>query len=203
MMKLYSATASPFARKVRVCLLELGIEDQVEFMDAHTTPVAPNDMLITQNPLGKIPCLVSEDGAAIYDSRVITRYLNDQNEGGLYPSGPQLWEALTLEATADGMMEAAVLMVYEKRVRPEEMVYNVWLEAQWDKVERALDALESGWEGHLDGPLDMAQIAVGVVLEYLDFRHDDRDWRKGRDALAKWQAEFAQRDTMQKTQPSV
>ncbi len=203
MMKLYSATASPFARKVRVCLLELGIEDQVEFMDAHTTPVAPNDMLITQNPLGKIPCLISEDGAAIYDSRVITRYLNDQNEGGLYPSGPQLWEALTLEATADGMMEAAVLMVYEKRVRPEEMVYNVWLEAQWDKVERALDALESGWEGHLDGPLDMAQIAVGVVLEYLDFRHDDRDWRKGRDALAKWQAEFAQRDTMQKTQPSV
>ncbi len=203
MMKLYSATASPFARKVRVCLLELGIEDQVEFMDAHTTPVAPNDMLITQNPLGKIPCLVSEDGAAIYDSRVITRYLNDQNEGGLYPSGPQLWETLTLEATADGMMEAAVLMVYEKRVRPEEMVYNVWLEAQWDKVERALDALESGWEGHLDGPLDMAQIAVGVVLEYLDFRHDDRDWRKGRDALAKWQAEFAQRDTMQKTQPSV
>ncbi len=203
MMKLYSATASPFARKVRVCLLELGIEDQVEFMDAHTTPVAPNDMLITQNPLGKIPCLISEDGAAIYDSRVITRYLNDQNEGGLYPSGPQLWEALTLEATADGMMEAAVLMVYEKRVRPEEMVYNVWLEAQWDKVERALDALESGWEGHLDGPLDMAQIAVGVVLEYLDFRHDDRDWRKGRDALAKWQAEFAQRDTMLKTQPSV
>ena len=66
-----------------------------------------------------------------------------------------------------------------------------------------MDALESGWEGHLDGPLDMAQIAVGVVLEYLDFRHDDRDWRKGRDALAKWQAEFAQRDTMQKTQPGV
>ena len=202
-MKLYSATASPFARKVRVCLLELGIEGQVEFMDAHTTPVSPNDMLIKQNPLGKIPCLISEDGAAIYDSRVITRYLNDQNEGGLYPSGARLWEALTLEATADGMMEAAVLMVYEKRVRPEDMVYNLWVEAQWDKVERALDALESGWKGHLDGPLDMAQIAVGVVLEYLDFRHDDRNWRKGRDALSKWQAEFAQRDTMQKTQPGV
>lgn len=203
MMKLYSAAASPFARKVRVCLLELGINDQVEFMDAASTPVAPNDMLIMQNPLGKIPCLVSDDGAALYDSRVITRYLNDLKDGSLYPTGPKLWEALTLEATADGMMEAAVLMVYEKRVRPEEMVYNVWVEAQWDKVARALNALENGWEGHLDGPLDMAQIAVGVVLEYLDFRHSDRDWRKGRDALAKWQAAFAKRDAMQKTQPHV
>lgn len=203
MMKLYSAAASPFARKVRVCLLELGISDQVELMDAASTPVAPNDMLIMQNPLGKIPCLVDEDGVALYDSRVITRYLNDLEKGGLYPTGPKLWEALTLEATADGMMEAAVLMVYEKRVRPEEMVYNVWVEAQWDKVARALDALESGWEGHLDDPMDMAQIAVGVVLEYLDFRHSDRDWRKGRDALAKWQAAFATRDAMQKTQPSV
>ncbi|MBE9475524.1 MAG: glutathione S-transferase [Proteobacteria bacterium] len=202
-MKLYSAAASPFARKVRVCLLELGIENQVEFIDAAATPVAPNDMLIMQNPLGKIPCLISDDGMALYDSRVITRYLNDCKKGALYPKGAKLWEALTLEATADGMMEAAVLMVYEKRFRPKEMVYDIWLEAQWDKVERALDALESGWEGHLDGPLDMAQIAVGVVLEYLDFRHGDRDWRKGRDALAKWQAAFAKRDAMQKTQPSM
>ena len=131
MMKLYSAAASPFARKVRVCLLELGIADQVEMLDAAATPVAPDDMLIMQNPLGKIPCLVREDGTALYDSRVITRYLNDLEGGDLYPSGPGLWGALTLEATADGMMEAAVLMVYEKRFRPVEMVYDIWLEAQW------------------------------------------------------------------------
>ncbi len=203
MMKLYSAAASPFARKVRICLLELGIEDQVDFMDATSTPVAPNDMLIIQNPLGKIPCLVSDEGAALYDSRVITRYLNDLEAGNLYPTGAALWQALTLEATADGMMEAAVLMVYEKRVRPEEMVYNVWIEAQWDKVARALDALEAGWSGYLNGPLDMAQISVGVVLEYLDFRHDDRDWRKGRVVLTHWQAEFTKRDAMQKTRPNV
>lgn len=202
MMQLYTAAASPFARKVRVCLLELGMADRVEQLDAVATPIAPDDMLITQNPLGKIPCLVSEEGTAIYDSRVITRYLNDLKGGNLYPSGPELWEALTLEATADGMMEAAVLMVYEKRIRPEGMVYNAWLEAQWSKVARALDALEEGWSGHLDGPVDMAQIAIGIVLEYLDFRHDDRNWRKGRDALAGWQAEFAKRDTMQSTQPN-
>jgi len=200
-MRLYSAAASPFARKVRVCLLELKIEDQVELLDAHTTPIAPSDALISQNPLGKIPCLMRADGTALYDSRVITRYLNDLADGDLYPAGPQLWETLTLEATADGMMEAAVLMVYEKRIRPEEKIYNVWIEAQWDKISRALDALESGWTGHLDGPLDMGQIGVGIVLEYLDFRHGDRDWRKGRDTLASWQAKFAKRDAMEKTQP--
>ena len=200
-MRLYSATASPFARKVRVCLLELGLSDQVELLDAASTPIAPSDVLILQNPLGKIPCLVCADGAALYDSRVITRYLNDLAGGKLYPSGAQLWDTLTLEATTDGMMEAAVLMVYEKRVRPEDKVYNVWIEAQWDKVSRALDALENGWIGHLDGPLDMAQIGVGVVLEYLDFRHGDRGWRKGRDTLANWQVEFAKRDAMEKTQP--
>jgi len=200
-MRLYSATASPFARKVRVCLLELGLSDQVKVLDAASTPIAPSDVLIMQNPLGKIPCLVRADGAAIYDSRVITRYLNDLAGGKLYPSGPPLWDTLTLEATSDGMMEAAVLMVYEKRVRPEEMIYNVWIEAQWDKISRALDALESGWTGHLNGPLDMGQIGVGIALEYLDFRHGDRDWRKGRDTLASWQAKFAKRDTMEKTQP--
>jgi glutathione S-transferase len=202
-MQLYSAAASPFARKVRVCLLELGVEDQVELLDAAITPIAPSDVLIQQNPLGKIPCLVREDGAALYDSRVITRYLDDRFDGGLYPKGAGLWEVLTLEATADGMMEAAVLMVYEKRIRPEEMIYDTWLDAQWAKVSRALDALETGWSGHLNGSLDMAQIAVGVVLEYLDFRHDDRNWRDGRVALANWQAEFAKRDAMQKTQPTA
>lgn len=202
MMQLYTAGASPFVRKVRVCLLELGLADQVEQIDVATTPFVPHDALIEQNPLGKIPCLVRADGLVIYDSRVITRYLDEYAGGKLYPSGPHLWETLTLEALADGMMEAAVLMVYEKRIRPEEKVYTDWIEAQWVKISRALDALENGWAGHLDGPTaDMAHIAVGVALEYLDFRHGDRGWRDGRDALAQWQSEFAKRSTMRETQP--
>ncbi len=201
-MRLYTAGASPFVRKVRVCLLELGLEDQVEQMDVATTPFAPHDALIKQNPLGKIPCLVRDDGTVIYDSRVITRYLDDLAKGALYSNDPRLWETLTIEALADGMMEAAVLMVYEKRIRPEEKLYEDWIEAQWAKISRALDALESGWAGHLEGSVDMAHIAVAVALEYLDFRHGDRNWRKGRVVLAKWQAEFTKRDTMQATRPA-
>ena len=201
MIKLYTAGASPFVRKVRVCLLELGLKDQVEQIDVANTPFAPHDALIEQNPLGKIPCLVRNDGTVIYDSRVITRYLDDYANGSLYPTGQRLWEILTMEALADGMMEAAVLMVYEKRIRPEEKVYGDWIEAQWAKIARALDALESSWAGRLEGSDDMAHIAVAVALEYLDFRHGDRNWRTGRGALAKWQAEFAKRDAMQATQP--
>ncbi len=201
-MQLYTAGASPFVRKVRVCLIELGLTDQVEELDVAITPFAPHDALIEQNPLGKIPCLVRNDGTVIYDSRVITRYLDDYANGSLYPTGPRLWETLTIEALADGMMEAAVLMVYEKRIRPEEKIYGDWIEAQWVKIARALDALENGWAGHLEGATDMAHIAVAVVLEYLDFRHGDRDWRKGRAALAKWQAEFSKRDAMQTTRPA-
>jgi len=201
MMQLYAAGASPFVRKVRVCLLELGLTDQVEQIDVANTPFAPHDALIEQNPLGKIPCLVCADGSVIYDSRVITRYLDDYAGGKLYPASLNLWRILTLEALADGMMEAAVLMVYEKRIRPDEKVYGDWIEAQWAKIARALDALENGWVGHFGGSAGMAHIAVGVALEYLDFRHADRDWRKGHDALAKWQAAFSKRDAMQQTQP--
>lgn len=202
-MQLYSSAASPFVRKVHVCLIELGMVDQVEVLDAIGTPLDASNMPTSQNPLGKIPCLTRPDGPALYDSRVITRYLDDRAGGRLYPVAPRLWETLTLEATADGIMEAAVLMVYEKRVRPEEMVFDAWVDGQWAKIARALDAIEDRWMSHLAGPLDMAQIAVGCALEYIDFRHADRDWRKGRDVLAKWQAEFAKRDAMQATQPHV
>jgi glutathione S-transferase len=109
----------------------------------------------------------------------------------------------TLEATADGIMDAAVSMAYEKRIRPEEFQYEPWLEAQWAKVSRALDALDSRWMAHLHGPLDMGQIAVGCALGYLDLRHDARNWRSGRDALAAWEARFAERDSMRATVPQA
>jgi glutathione S-transferase len=202
-MQLYSAAASPFVRKVRVCLIELDMVDQVEVLDAVGTPLDSSKMPTSQNPLGKIPCLTRPDGPAIYDSRVITRYLDDRAGGRLYPATPRLWETLTLEATADGIMEAAVLMIYERRVRPEEIVFEAWIDGQWAKIDRALGAIEERWMSHLAGPLDMAQIAVCCALEYVDFRHGDRDWRKDHAVLAKWQAEFAKRDAMQETQPRV
>jgi glutathione S-transferase len=201
MITLLSSPASPFVRKVRVLLLETG-QDDVAIQDVATSPVATAAEVAAANPVGKIPALVRDDGPTLYDSRVITRFLDARAKSGLYPEH-QLWDTLTLEATADGIMDAAVSMAYEKRIRPEEFQYEPWLEAQWAKVSRALDALDSRWMAHLHGPLDMGQIAVGCALGYLDLRHDARNWRAGRDALAAWEARFAERDSMRATVPQA
>ena len=199
-MQLFRSPTSPFVRKVMVTLHETGQIDEVALVDAAGTPVAPGTMPVGQNPLGKIPTLVRDDGPALFDSRVICRYLDERAGAGLYPAA-RIWEVLTLEALADGVLEAAVLMVYESRLRPADLVYPPWVEGQWDKIARALDALEDRWMSHLHGPLDMAQIAVGCALGYLDFRHEARDWRAGRPELAAWQAGFAARPAMQATRP--
>lgn len=199
-MKLVSAPPSPFVRKVRVLLHETGQVDDVELVSVATTPISTPEEVSAANPVGKIPTLIREDGPAIYDSRVITRYLDARSGAGLYPE-QRLWEILTLEATADAIMEAAVLMVYEHRVRPPEKVHDGWLEAQWAKIERAVAAINARWMSHLSGPMDMSHIAVGCALGYLDFRVPDRIWRKGNDALDDWFAVFAERDSMKATAP--
>ncbi|MEO1551805.1 MAG: glutathione S-transferase family protein [Pseudomonadota bacterium] len=201
-MKLFTAGPSPFGRKVKVVLLETGQMDRVEVVDAASTPIKANPDLAAQNPLAKLPALVRDGGATLYDSRVITEYLDDLAGGQLYPAAPRKWETLTLLATADGIMDAAVLMVYEARCRPEDKQDDTWVQGQWSKVARALDALEARWMSHLAGPLDIGQIATGCALEYLDFRHPTRDWRVSRPDLAAWQAEFAKRPSMQSTTPS-
>ncbi|SFL73200.1 glutathione S-transferase [Shimia aestuarii] len=199
-MQLIHSPASPFVRKVRVTLIETGQQDDVELIPVATTALNTAPEAAAANPLGKIPALIRPDGPAIYDSRVICRYLAARAGANLYPED-RLWDVLTLEATADGILEAAVLMVYEKRLRPEEIVFEPWLEAQWGKVTNALDVLNERWMSHLKGPDSMAQIAVGCALGYLDFRHGDRDWRRGRDGLAQWYADYAQRESMQATIP--
>lgn len=200
-MKLYQADASPFVRKVRVLIAETGQEADVTAAPVAITPVAPDGGLNAANPLGKIPALERPDGPTLYDSRVICRYLDARVGAGLYPEA-RIWETLTLEATADGIMEAAVLMIYEARVRPEDKRYDGWVEAQWDKAARGVAAINTRWMSHLSGPLDAAHIAVGCALGYLDFRHPDRDWRGANDALAAWYATFAARPSMQDTQPA-
>lgn len=199
-MQLFYAAASPFVRKAVVTLHETGQFDDVELVDAAGTPLDASGMPTAHNPLGKIPALSRPDGPAIYDSRVICRYLDARANAGLYPDR-SMWETLTLEATADGIMDAAVLMVYEARCRPENLQSADWVDGQWDKISRALDTVSTRWMSHLAGPLDMGQIALACALGYLDFRHDDRAWRKGRDALDDWFATFARRDSMQATRP--
>jgi glutathione S-transferase len=199
-VKLFSSATSPFVRKVLVLIREAGIAS-VDLIAVGGTPVDPGTLPVDLNPLGKIPALVPDDGPAIYDSRVICRYLDSVSGAGFYPAPPRLWDTLTLEATADGMLEAAVLMVYETRIRPEERRHAPWVEGQWAKIARALDALENRWMPHLQGPQDMGQIAVGCALGYLDFRHAARDWRAGHPDLSAWEAVYAARPAMMATVP--
>lgn len=200
-MKLFHSPASPYVRKVMVVLHETDQVDDITLVPAAGTALEPGTMPVAQNPLGKLPTLERESGSALYDSRVICRFLDDRGGGRLYPAAPSLWESLTLEATADGIMDAAILMVYEHRLRPPEGVNPAVVEAQWAKIVRALDALEGRWLSHLAGPLDIGQIAVGCALGYLDFRLDDRGWRHGRDGLAAWMERFATRPSMAATAP--
>lgn len=202
-MKLYHAPASPFVRKVMVLLHEANATDRVTLVPAAGHPLDPGTMPVDRNPLGKIPALERPDGPTLYDSRVITRYLDDLLAARLYPAAPRLWDTLTIEATGDGMAESAVLMRYEVSVRPEPSRSAAWVEAQWAKIDRALSALEDRWMSHLAGPVDMGHIAVGCALGYIDFRHAERDWRAAHPALAAWFATFGARPAMQATAPAA
>ncbi|GGB19968.1 glutathione S-transferase [Allosediminivita pacifica] len=199
-MKLLKAGPSPFVRKVLVTLHETGLMDQVEMVQVTASPLDPDSKLTSANPVGKVPALVRDEGPTLYDSRVICRYLDHVAGTKLYPQA-RIWDTLTLEATADGILEAAVLMVYEGRFRPENLRYDPWIEGQWAKVTRALAALEGRWMSHLNGPLDAGQIACACALGYLDFRHADRPWRAAHPALAEWEAGFKARDSMIATRP--
>ena len=200
-MKLYHSPASPFVRKVVVLLHELGKADAVELATVTTTALASDARLMVANPLARLPALERPEGVTLYDSRVITAYLDDLYQGGLYPTGARRWETLTLEATGDGIMDSAVSMVYEIRLRDAARQSPEWIEAQWGKVARGLDALNTRWMSHLSGPIGAGHISVGCALGYLDFRHEGRDWRKGREALAGWYEGFAARPSMTATTP--
>jgi glutathione S-transferase len=200
-MRLYFSPTSPYVRKVMVLLHETGQMDAVELVTGSGSPVDPGTAPLEANPLGKVPALERPDGPALYDSRVICQYLDMRAKAGLYPEGARRWDTLTVEATGDGILDAALLMVYEGRLRPEELRFAPWVEGQWAKVDRALDALETRWMAHLQGPLEAGQIAVACALGYLDFRHGARGWRSGRPHLAAWYAGFAERPSMQATIP--
>ncbi|MEO0937585.1 MAG: glutathione S-transferase family protein [Pseudomonadota bacterium] len=199
-MKLLKAGPSPFVRTILVLLHETDQIAEVETVDVIAAPGGTAPELAAANPLGKIPALIRDGGPTLYDSRVISRFLDDRAGAGLYPASDP-WTTLTLEATGHGIMEAAVAMIYERRFRAEDKVSEDWIEAQWEKVDRTLTALESRWMGHLSGRLDVAHIAIGCALGYLDFRHPERNWRTGRDGLAKWYESFAARPSMQATEP--
>ena len=197
-MKLIMAEASPFARKVRVLLRETKQLKNVEEVSIATSPFQVNEQAKAANPTGRIPSLIRADGPALYDSRVITRYLDAKAAAGMYPEA-RLWDVLTVEATGDSMMDSAVSISYELRLRPQEKVSSDWTDAQWSKVIGGCDALQSQWMDLLNGPLTMAHISIACALGYLDLRHGARNWRQEHDALAAWFADFSKRPSFRET----
>jgi glutathione S-transferase len=202
-MMLHSNPASPFGRKVKVLAHETGLFERLEIHDVQTTAVGPDPRLVADNPLGKIPCLVLEDGTGLFDSRVICEYLDTLHATPrrMFPAvGEPRWAALRLQALADGIMDAALLARYETFLRPELQRWPAWIDGQLDKVTRGLDRLELEAD-QLTDAADIGGIAVGCALGYLDFRFPDLCWREGRPRLAAWFDRFAARRSMQETRP--
>jgi glutathione S-transferase len=192
MMILRSSPSSPFGRKVRIAVSLLGFDGDVKIEPADTTDV--NDSVRAQNPLGKIPVLIAEDGVAYYDSRVILDYLDDRAGGGkIVPREAKArLAALRLQALCDGILDASILTIYETRWRRAEAHEPKWLEHQAGKVARALTALEAAPPALDAGLPNVGQIALACVLGYRDFRFGS-GWRGDHPRLVAWLDNFAAR----------
>jgi glutathione S-transferase len=201
-MRLHTNPASPFGRKVKVLAHEAGLIGRLELQDRALSPVSPDDAVAADNPLGKIPCLVTDDGQALYDSRVICEHLDSLHGGPrLFPAeGPERWRVLTLQALGDGLMDAGVAARYEGVLRPEPYRWGSWIDGQKLKVTRGLDRLEELAEGFGEA-VDIGAIAAACALGYLDFRFPEDRWRDGRPRLAAWFERFDERPSMRATRP--
>jgi glutathione S-transferase len=200
-MKLYYSATSPFVRKCLVSAHELGLRERIQLLPAAPHPVNRDRALVVCNPLGKVPTLVTEDGAVLYDSRVICEYLNALGDGHLIPTEPAArWSILRDEALADGMLEAAVLVRYETFARPESLRWKDWIDGQMDKVTCGLAEIEQR-AGALDQYIDLGTIAIGCALGYLDFRFAALGWKNNHPKTAAWFARLAARESMRATGP--
>ncbi|MEM8749736.1 MAG: glutathione S-transferase N-terminal domain-containing protein [Pseudomonadota bacterium] len=184
-MKLLSAGASPFVAKAAMAARFAGVDVESVAVDATNGDPA----LDAANPLSKIPCLVLDDGTGVYDSRTITRYLDRLSNWKLFPAeDPARLQVELMEAHCDGISDCAVAYMYEMRFRPEDKVHQPWLDRQWNKVNRGLDAMGAnlppvGDDAH------MGTLALAAVLGYLDLRFAGK-WEDGRGSLVEWNQRF-------------
>ena len=195
-MKLYYSNTSPYVRKVMACAIACGLDQQIK--PADTNPhVSPPDLL-RDNPLSKVPCLVTEDGLALFDSPVICEYLDSVGAGGLFPpAGAARWRALKLQAIGDGLMDAAVLRRMDQG-RPMEDARAASMERQRAAMARTLDTLEGE---ALADHLDIGTITVACALGYMDLRFAGDAWREGRPKLTAWFKTMQARPEISRTAP--
>ncbi|HUO54557.1 MAG TPA: glutathione S-transferase N-terminal domain-containing protein [Rhodoblastus sp.] len=194
-MKLYFSPASPFSRKARIAAALLGLDDRIELVATDTGN--PMDAIRVKNPLGKIPTLERDDGACLYDSAVIVAYLDALAGGGrIIPADPEArFAVLAREALGDGIAEASILQVYEKRMRAESEYSANWVAHQRGKVERALATLEAAPPERIapakggQPQVDIGAIALACALGYLDLRFEGA-WRASYPRLVAWLDSF-------------
>ena len=197
-MKLFFSPTSPYVRKCLAVAVECGLVDRIEFLGSAAHPIQRDKSIIEANPLGKVPTLLTDDGQILYDSRVIAEYLNDLGRGKLFPApGPQRWQALTLQALGDGILDAALLARYEQAARAEGERSKAWQAGQMDKIATSLADLERR-AAELADRVDIGTLTLGCALWYLDLRFSDLGWRASYPRLAEWQAAFSQRDSMKR-----
>lgn len=196
-MKLFYSPTSPYVRKVMACAIAREIDGQIELIttNPHESPAA----LIAKNPLSKVPCLVTDDGFALFDSPVICEYLDQVGDAlPLFPSaGSGRWVALRYQAMGDGILDAAVATRMES-MKPKEEARDAFMERQLQAIDRTLALLERDPPGKT---LGIGSITVACALGYLDFRFADRDWRKSCPELAAWFDEFSRHPAFARTVP--
>jgi glutathione S-transferase len=196
-VKLFYSPASPYARKVLACAITRGIDSLIE-----RVPCNPNESpaeLLARNPLSKVPCLVTDDGLALFDSPVICEYLDSRGDAlPMFPGhGPARWRALKFQAMGDGILDASVPRRWEM-LKPAEAGRAAWIARQKAAVDRTLDALEADPPHRI---LDIGSISVACALGYLDFRFAAEPWRETRPKLAAWFEAFDDNPAIAQTVP--
>jgi glutathione S-transferase len=178
-MKLTYSPASPFARKVRIAAIELGLIDKIEFTPATVLPGQFNEEYSLINPVKKLPVLILDNGDVILDSYVIVEYLDELAGGGkLIPaSGAVKWKVKSDHSLLQGMLDSMLLCRYERMVRPQELRWQAWSDDHWNRAWTGMARFEKQAD-MLARPLDISQIALVCVLGYADFRFPDCGWRK-------------------------
>ncbi|MEO0542837.1 MAG: glutathione S-transferase family protein [Pseudomonadota bacterium] len=196
---LFYAPASPYSAKVRVAAALAGVALDAQIVSTGEEP----EKLITANPLGKIPCLLLDGGFGVFDSRAITQELDRMSGKKLFPrNGAKRREAERLEAAGDGLCDALLAQVYEKRFRPAEKVEQSWLDYQVRKVDRTLDWLNDNVT--MRGKPHVGHIATACAIAYIELRFPDLNWSRGRPKLKRFYMRFSETvDAFQALKPSA
>lgn len=199
-LRLFYSPSSPYVRKVLIAAYERGIIDQVEKLGSAAGPVQRDLTIVKHNSSGKVPCALLDDDTPLFDSRVITAYVDSIGVTGdsLYPQHRR-FTVLTLEALGDSILDACLLHRYENFMRPEDKRWDDWSRGQMEKIDSGLDDLEGRWFEELSRDFNAGSIAAASMLGYLDFRFTDKDWRSGHPKLAAWFATVSQRTSVKET----